>query len=394
MKKPTRILTILALLACVLAVFYSFREQPILVDSQTLRRGGLKVELVEEGVVQVRDLYVISAPVIGTMKRIDLKEGEWVIKGETVLARFSAPEPPFIDQRSVKELIARVAAAESAVALARLEHKRALTSHKLAKSEKERAEKLALSRAVSERDLELKQNEYELSAATLISTNATIELRKAERESAKAGLSQPGDISKDEACCINVIAPADGKVLSIPEQSETLVVSGTPVMSIGDPRSTEIKVDLLSADAVKVKLGANAYLSHWGEEKRIKAKVRKIESTAFTHLSSLGLEEQRVNVLLNAEEVPEGLGHGYRVLVHIELWASDDELLLPISALFRSEGEWATFIVENESAVLRVVELGELNNEFAQVLSGVSEGEQVIIYPNDLLEDGTMVSPR
>lgn len=394
MKKPTRMLGLVALLGCVLAVFYSFREQPVPVDSHLLQRGALKVELVEEGIVQVRDLYVVSAPVTGTLKRIDLKEGEWVIKGETVLARFSAPEPPFIDQRNVKAQAAKVAAAESAVALARLEHQRALTSHKLAQSEKQRAEKLALSRAVSERDLELKQNEYELSKAMLVSTNATITLRKAELDSARAGLSQPGDAIESESCCISVIAPTDGKVLSIPVQSEQLVLSGTAVMSIGDPRNTEIKVDILSADAVTIVPGTRAYLSDWGHGELLQARVRKIESTAFTHVSSLGLEEQRVNVLLDAEEIPEGLGHGFRVLVHIELWASDNELLLPISALFRDDGKWAVFVVEASQARLKHVKIGKQNSEYAQLLTGLTEDDVVVVYPNDMLLDETKISLR
>jgi HlyD family secretion protein len=236
-----------------------------------------------------------------------------------------------------------------------------------------------------------------LLAAQVDSSEAVIRLREAELHSAEARLRQPGDepsTPSGPGCCFNLVSPVDGVVLKVLARSEQAVAQGTPITEVGDPRNIEIVVDLQSSDAPKLTIGASVEISEWGGPEALRATIRRIDPAAFTKVSSLGIEEQRVNAILDLESVPEDLGHGYRVLAKLEVWAGEDVLQVPIGAMFRADGDWAVFAVEGETAVLRRLSIGHLNNRTAEVLDGLAEGDKVILYPNDLLEDGSPVTQR
>jgi HlyD family secretion protein len=288
-------------------------------------------------------------------------------------------------------------AARSAIALAEVEATRARTAFELAKSEYERALTLAKRKVISESRLEQTYSAYILQEAEVASREAMIRLREAELASADARLSQPSEAAQAESgedCCIRIFSPVDGVVLKVLAESEQSVMQGAPIMEIGDPANLEIAADLLSRDAPKLKLGSNVAITQWGGEETLQASIRSIDPAAFTKVSSLGIEEQRVNVILDLEKVPPALGNGYEVLAELTIWSGEDVLQVPIGALFRADGDWALFTVEEDAAQLQKITIGRMNDESAQVLDGLTEGQKLILFPNDLLEDGSLVTPR
>jgi HlyD family secretion protein len=391
-------LGLLGLAFAILAGFYlAMREKPILVDTAMVKRGEMQVTIKEEGITQVKDVYTVSAPIAGHLDRTTLEEGASVAAHQTVVARIHPPEPPFLDERTLAEYTAAAEAARSAVALAEVEHARAEKSLDLARSEYNRASQLAKTNVVSERALEQAYNDLQLQEAQVASTEAVISLRKAELASALARLRQPRDINAAASgvdCCIELTSPVDGVILKVLARSEQAVAQGAPIIEIGDPTKLEIVVDLQSSDAPRVQPGSRAIISDWGGDTDLSATVRRIDPAAFTQVSSLGIEEQRVNVILDLDTVRPELGHGYRVLASLVVWSADDVLQIPIGALFRSGGEWAAFAVSDGRAELRRIEIGRINDEFAQITGGLEEGDTVILYPNDVLQDGSLVEPR
>ncbi len=229
---------------------------------------------------------------------------------------------------------------------------------------------------------------------------ATLEVRRRELESAKARLIQPGEINRDAQsanCCIHVYAPVDGRVLKIVAESEQVVQPGAPLLEIGDPHDLEIVVDFLSRDAVRIKPGMPARIESWGGDTILPAKVRRIEPTGFTKVSALGIEEQRVKVILDFTGPPaewQRLGHAFRVIARVVIWHSDDALQVPLGALFREGDNWAVFVVADGRAERRLVTIGERNVHAAQVIKGLKAGEQVVLHPSDRVHDGVRVEPR
>lgn len=388
----------LALLLIVGAGFYLvMREQPIAVDIAPVTAGPMTVTIDEEGVTRVKDVYAVSSPIAGYLDRTTLDEGELVKANETVIASIHPLDPPFLDQRTRAELTAAAEAARSAVALAKVELQRAQTAYALASSNYERAVKLEKTNTISISQLERAYSEMQLEKAQIDSTEATIKLREAELASAEARLQQPSGTSAqrpDQDCCVSIVAPIDGVVLQVLARSEQAVSPGTRIAEIGDPRNLEIVVDLLSSDAAKISTGARVRITDWGGEEELQGVVRRIEPAAFTKVSSLGIEEQRVNIVVDPVTVPPALGHGYRVLAHIGTWQRDSALQAPISALFRSDGDWSVFLVENDRAVLRRIAIGQMNDSHAEVLDGLSADMHVVLYPSDTLKDGSLVEMR
>jgi HlyD family secretion protein len=272
-----------------------------------------------------------------------------------------------------------------------------MTALELAQSELRRTEKLAQSNFVSQSTLEKAQSDVDLQKAQVDSADATIRLREAELASAKARLTQPGDVNQSPTssdCCINITAPVDGVVLKVIAKSAQAVVPGTKIAEIGNPRDLEILVDLLSSDAARISPGAKVRITDWGGDKELEAHVRKIEPAGFTKVSALGIEEQRVNAVLDLDETPATLGDGYRVLAHLVVWSDKSVLQVPIGALFRSNGDWSVFKVTNGVARVQTVEIGHMNDHTGETLSGLKSGDQVILYPSDILEDGSPVEKR
>ena len=390
----------LVALAIAAALVYALMPRPVLVDTATVSRGTLKVTVDEEGETRIREIYVVSAPIGGMVRRSPREVGDEVVKDKTLIAVIEPEDPSFLDIRKRRELEAAVAAAEASIILTESQIRRARHELAFAKSDLQRTQSLAERGTVSQRTLEKAALEVEIRAASLAQAEANLELRKRELESAKArliGPEQGGDVKTGTSCCVEVTAPEGGRVLKIHHESEQIVKSGAPLLEIGDPQDLEIVVDLLSTDAVKVKPGAEAQVEGWGGPGVLKATVRRVDPAGFTKVSALGIEEQRVNTILDIKSPREGwitLGHDFRVYVRITVWSSDNALRVPLSALFRQGSDWAVFKVGDGQARRTIVKLGERNTADAELISGLEEGDSVILHPSDKVSDGVKIEER
>ena len=382
-------------LAAVGGFAWALRERPALVDVAQVAEAQMTVTIREEGMTRVRDIYTVSAPIAGHLTRSVLTEGDRVVAGKTVVASIHPLDPPLIDRRTEAELLAARDAARSAVGIAEAELLRVETGLALAEDELARALKLFGPGIISESALQRYTNQVETQKAAVEAARATVGFRKAELASAEARLFQPKPTDPNgESCCVNLVAPVDGNVLSVLARSEQAVSAGTRIAEIGDTAELEVVVDLLSADAVKVRAGTKATVRDWGGDRGLPAVLRRVDPAAFTKVSALGIEEQRVNAVLDLAESDERLGHAYRVFVEIPVWECERCLQVPIGALFRNGDEWTVFVVENERLRQAPIEIGRMNDEVAQVLGGLTAGNAVVLHPGDTLENGSLVEIR
>jgi HlyD family secretion protein len=365
----------------------------VAVDTARAIRGPLVVTIDEEGMTKVRDRFVVSTPVSGRVQRIDLEPGDKVKRGQ-VVARVRAEAPPLLDVRSRAEGQAAVESAVAALGRARAEEQRARATLAQAQRDLARVRELAADRIVANQELEtreadVKVAEQSVNAAQFTVRAAQSELLRAEARVAPTQSETPGRV-------VTVNAPIDGVVLKRVRESETVVPAGDPLVEIGDPTRLEIVADLLSTDAVRVKPGARAIIDQWGGDQPLHARVRRIEPAGFTKLSALGVEEQRVNVILDFVESSAGHvpGDAYRVEVRVVIWEAADVLKVPTGALFRDGDKWAVYTVDNGLARRVLVELGHQTGQEAEVIGGLSEGSRVILHPGQTLTDKTRVRER
>jgi len=387
--------TIAALAAA--TFLYALMPDPILVDTTVIEKQPLKVTVDEEGETRIREIYVVSAPIGGKVLRSPLDVGDDVVKDKTLAAVIQPEAPSFLDYRRRRELEAAVSAAEASIIFTESQIRRATSELEFARNELERTRSLASRGTVSQRSLEQAKMEVDVREAALSQAKANLELRKRELESAKARLIGPDQADDPDGGRVEVMAPESGRVLKIHKESEQVVQSGEPLVEIGNPHEIEIVVDLLSTDAVKVKPGAEALVEDWGGEGILKAKVRRVDPAGFTKVSALGIEEQRVNTILDITDPPEkweDLGHDFRVFVRITVWQSDSTLTVPLSAMFRRNNQWAVFRLEDGAAKLTPLEIGRLGAERAQVLEGLSPGDRVLLHPSDRVLDGAAIRER
>jgi len=380
-----------------IAFYFALREKPAQVDSASVSAGPMKVTIDADGVTRVKDVYTISSPIAGHLDRSTLDQGQEVIAGETVVASIHPLDPPFLDQRTRSELAAAIEAARSAVVVAEAELDRARTALSLSTSEYDRSSRLATSSLIAESAIDRAFSDMELKKTQVASARALVTLRKAELASAEARLIQPSEVilsPEEEDCCVHLTAPINGVVLKVIARSEQAVSVSSLIAEVGNPQELEIAVDLLSTDAARIRPGILAEIVEWGGEETLTATVRLVEPSAFTKVSSLGIEEQRVNVILDIDDPPSVLGHNYRVVVRLAIWNGKDVLQVPIGSLFRTSGEWAVFVVQDSKARLKTIRIDHMNDQFAEVTQGLLAGETVILYPNDMLEDGSRVAFR
>ena len=398
--KTKRLILWSSLLAVlVIALAFAFRPQPIAVDTIEVRRSTLVVTVDDEGQTRVHDVYVLSAPVAGHMRRIDLHVGDPVAARETVVAEIAPIDPAFLDPRSEAQARADVRAAESAEALTRAAVDQAEAELEFAEREQVRATQLFAEGTISERERDDAQRTFRTRRAILATALAALDVRSYELERARATLVTPvGAPAHAEACnCVAIRAPVDGSVLRILQQSEGVVAVGAPLVEIGDPRDLEIVVDLLSSDAVNVAAGQRVSVERWGGALPLEGRVRLVEPYGFTKISALGIEEQRVNAIIDLTSQPEAwsrLAHGYQVDVRIVLWEESDALVMPLLALFRDGDAWAVFVAAGDRAELRHVTLGRRNRLEAQILDGVAEGERVVLHPSNRVQTGARIVER
>jgi len=382
------------------AVGYAFWPQPVPVDLTAVARGEMLETIDGEGKTRVREVFVVSAPVSGRVLRIEQHVGDPVRANDTVMAKIEPSAPTFLDQRALMQAEAAVKAAEAALALAEAEQARAAAELGFAKSELNRAEQLARRGTISGRELDRARLDARTGEAALATAGATVTMRRFELETARAALIQPGAAgSRDNmvGCCVDVLSPVDGRVLRLIHESEGIVAAGQPLIEVGDPADLEIVVDLLSTDAVRVSPGDDVTIDDWGGPETLSGRVRRVEPYGFTKVSALGIEEQRVNVLVGLSDPHErwrSLGHGFQVEARIAVWKGEDVLKLPLGALFRDGDDWAVFVVEDGRARLRRVRIGHGNGREAEILDGLAAGEHVILHPGDQIADGVRVVRR
>lgn len=381
------------------ALIWLFRPQPVPVDMATVERGAMQVTVDEEGETRIRNVFVVSAPVAGVKERITYKVGDPVVANDTVITTIVPTDPEFLDPRSEMQAQATVKGAEAALELAKANVRRAKAEFEYALSELERSRRLAKSGNISESALDKSQREVETRRAALEESQAQIGVRQYELEHARAALVPPSQNRVDRrGCdCVNVYSPVSGRILRILAESENVVHAGTELVEIGDPADLEIVVDLLSTDAVKVKAGQQVIIDDWGGPEPLSGVVRRVEPYGFTKVSALGIEEQRVNVIVDIN-TPRGewknLGHGYRVETRIILWQSNDALKVPLSALFRQGDNWAVFKIADGTAHSQIVKVGRRNGIQAEVLDGLKRGDEIVVHPSGRVSEGTEVVQR
>jgi HlyD family secretion protein len=389
------------LLAGVIAaglLFWAFAPRPVEVETAPVTRGPFHKTVDEDGKSRVRDRYVVSAPIPGRLLRVDLKAGAAVEPG-TLLARLAPAAPAPLDARTELEYRERLGAAEATRLRAGASVERAGVALAQAKAEETRATKLAAEGFASRQALDNAQREVELKAKELAVAQFDGHAAEHQVALAQAALSRYRQDAggKAQSAVWEIRSPVAGRVLRVVQESEAIVASGAAILEIGDPRSLEVVVDVLTADAAAIGPGADVALDHGVGEPVLAGRVRLVEPSAFTKVSALGVEEQRVNVVIDfaAPTTAWGnLGDGHRVDARITVDTRDDAVLVPLSALFRHGEGWAVFAVDGGRARLRPVNTGPRNGKFAVVLGGLELGTQVIAYPSDSVSDGTRVRMR
>ncbi|UWU93127.1 efflux RND transporter periplasmic adaptor subunit [Bradyrhizobium sp. CB1015] len=381
--------------------------RPVLVDLATVAKGPIEVTADDDGKTRVRHVYTVSAPIAGKVLRIShplgehgpsLHVGDEVTANQTVVALMQPALPGFIDVRSRDQLQAEVLAADAAIQQQEAELKRIEAALDFARTEFQRAQTLLRTQSVSAQAFDKAKFEVATSEAALASAKAQVEMRRAVRTSLAARLMDPANAapSAEPMCCIRVLAPASGRVLKIIQDSETTVLPGAPLVDIGNPLDLEVVADLLSTDAVQIKVGAPARIDGWGGQP-IRGRVVRVDPAGFLKVSALGIEEQRVRVTIDFTDPPEAwasLGHDYRVIVHVTTWSAPDALTVPVSALFRKADQWAVFTDDNGRAKTVPIRIGHRNNRTAEVLSGLSAGDRVVLHPSDRIADGVRIAQR
>lgn len=383
------------LLVVVGLVVVAWIPNPIEVEVAEVARGPLVVTVNEDGRTRVKDRYIVSAPITGNLARLDLEAGDTIEAGQ-VLARLVPLPPPLLDSRTRAEAKARVDAAQAALRQSQAAVNRARYERDFAKQESERALAVVKQGGLARSDADRAVSNYRSAQEQVSSANFGARVAEHQLKLAQTALLQLSGKAEDTEQ-LEIVSPVAGQVLEVFQESEGVVQGGTPIVEVGDPAALEIVVDVLSQDATRIPAGARTTIERWGGKTPLRAHVRVVEPSAFTKLSALGVEEQRVNVIIDMDEDRarwQTLGDGYRVEARISVWEGEDVLRVPASAVFRSEEAWATFTVEGGDAVLRRVEIGESNGLETEVVSGLEEGDIVIAYPSDSVRDGVSVEAR
>lgn len=366
------------------------------VETAKVTRGDLIATVNEEGVTQVRHRYIVSSPAAGQLRRIDLKPGATVIAGETVLAVLEPAGGDILDRRSRAQAEARVRATRSHVDQAEAQRARAAAALDLAKSKATRQRSLAKQQLVSQQGLDVALSQEATAAQEDRASTFALQVARYELEQAQAVLDR-GDASGDTAdALMEIKSPVSGRVLRVLQESSRVVMSGVPILEVGDSTDLEVRVEVLSRDGVAIEPGAKVWLEQWGGDFDLEARVRWVEPAAFTKVSALGVEEQRVNVLADLTTPPDqraNLGDGYRVEARIEKARRDNVIQIPAGALFQDEQTWSTFVLTGSTVEKRTVQPGLSNGLQTEILAGLESDDTVVLYPGDRIEDGSRVAP-
>lgn len=394
---------------------WSFMPKPVEVDMAAVERGTVLVTVDEDGKTRIREKYVVSTPLAGRLLRINMDPGDVVQAGETLLATIEPRDPELLDARAIAQAEARVNAAESAVKKTEPMLKQARIEQGYAETQLARMR--ASQEVMTEEEVDIAKARYEAASEELRSAKFAQEIAEFELEQARAALlrSRPrsetesdlqqlpnGDDAEENGTNVNgwnhnIRSPITGRVLRVFQESSAVVTAGMSLLELGDPNDLEVEIDVLSSDAVKIQPGDRVMLEHWGGDRVLNARVRLVEPSGFTKISTLGVEEQRVNVIVDLADPVEqrrNLGDGFRVEARIVVAEATDVLRIPASSLFRPKEGWAVFKVVDGRAVETKVVPGNQNGLEAEIREGLSEGDQVIIHPSDKIADGVMVEQR
>jgi len=393
-----RVLFVVFVFAIVAMIVYAFLPKPVPVDLAEVTRGAMRVTVDEDGKTRIKERYVISAPLAGRLLRIGLKPGDNATTN-TLLATIEPRDPDLLDARARTEAEARVNASQAAVEQAGPNHERAKAMLELATKEAAKQRGLAERSATTEKEMDDAQlmervRTQELNAAKFAQEIARFELSQAQAALVRTRPANGGSPGEGH---FEIRAPCNGRVLRVFQESSAVVQAGTPLLEFGDASDLEAEIDVLSTDAVKIAKGAEVVIDRWGGGQPLRGRVRVVEPSGFTKVSSLGVEEQRVNVIVDFVDPPEAratLGDGYRIEARIVIQEQADVLRVPTSALFRDGESWAVFTQENGKAKLRRVKIGMQTAIEAEVKDGLGEGDRVIAHPSDQIEDGVSVEPK
>lgn len=406
-----RFLLVLLALAIVAVIGYGLMPAPVDADVATVSRGAIRVTVDQDGKTRIRERYVVSAPLAGRLLRIDMDPGEAVVRGETVLASIEPRDPDLLDARAIAQAEARVKAAAANLQKMSTLMEETAAGQEYAEAELRRGRESRQQNplAVSTSEVEERLATYRRQSALADSARYAQEIARFELDQARAALLRSRPVADDaqEAGDENAAAgevdngwniiirsPVDGRVLRVFQESAAVVNAGTRLLEIGDPRDLEVEIDVLSRDAVRIDAGAAVVLEHWGGDEALHGRVRLVEPSAKTKISTLGVEEQRVDVIVDIDDPPSELGDGFRVDARIVIAEADDVLKVPSSSLFRQGDDWAVFQVVDGVAQICQVDVGLQNGLEAEVLSGLDEGDQVVVHPSDEVAAGVKIVPR
>jgi len=386
------IAVVLVLVAALVVAVLSPKKLPV--EAGTVEVGAMQVTVEATGKTRVRDRYVVAAPVGGQLHRIELRAGDPVPESKEV-AHITPISPPLLDARTRAEAQSRVLVAEAARAEAASIVERAKIARDHANRELERVRKLVEGNALADEALDNAQFAASSASRELVSAELGLESARRSVEAARSTLMiKPS--GKGSGTQIPVFSPAGGKVLRVLQQSEAPVQAGTPLVEVGDPQALELVAEVLTLDAVQVRAGAQVMLEQYGGSLALAGVVRMVEPSAFTKISALGVEEQRVNVIIDpaSEGAWKALADGFQAQARIVVWQAPSVVKMPASALFRSGGAWQAFVINGDRAGKRTIQVGHRNEAFAEVLEGVAQGERVVVFPSDKLADGARVTVR
>jgi HlyD family secretion protein len=393
-KRTVSVTLVFALLAL---LGWSFMPRPVEVETAQVSKGRFVLTIDEDGHTQVRNRYVVSAPLVGRLQRITLQEGDAVQK-DAVLAAISPTVPALLDARTEQELTARVGAVEAGKLRATVRVERVQVALAQAQADFERTRKLALASFVSPTKLEADRLNVALNEKEVDAAKQEVHVAEHDLEVARAALLQlRSPLPTTPGKLWQVRAPVTGHVLKVVQKNEGVVNVGTPLLELGNARELEVVVDVLTSDAVRIRPGAKVLFDRWGGSESLDGRVRLVEPSAFTKISALGVEEQRVNVIIDMVSPPEkwlAVSDGYRVEARIVIDERLDANLVPVSALFRDGEQWAVFVFSQNRAEKRPVQLGPRGGLVAVVEKSLETGDNVIIYPGDAIKNGVKVKIR
>jgi HlyD family secretion protein len=366
--------------------------ESIEVSAAKVERGPMQVTLDEDGETRIRDKFIVSAPVAGRLQRIELEPGDTVVRGKTVVARLTTADAPLLDPRTRGEFEAATEAARAAVGQARAEFERTTAELARARQTLQRQQELMKAGAIAADSLDAAETAVATAEEARKAAEFAVSRSQYELQTARARLQAPAPAGR----AVEVVAPVSGVILKRLRESESVVPAGEPLLEIGEPGRSEIVADFLSTDAVRIQPGATVLIEGWGGSEPLHGRVRRVEPAGFMKVSALGVEEQRVNVLIDFDDpsATKRLGDGYRVEVRVVIWHEDDVVKVPVGGLFRRGNDWAAFLIDGEQVRLQTVSIGQRNDEEAQVVKGLSPGQTVVLHPPDTLTDSARVEVR